>query len=324
VHALPSLHAVPSLTADQPVVDVAGAHAWQAFAGSIVPGDTRTPPMKHWTPQLPPPQTSPGPHGVPSPSVGWVQVPAPSQASPWHGLPSLGHVAPLGFSTMAQPPLPSHVELTWQLVGEQLYGVPTQLPALHASPDVHALPSLHAVPSGALDQVLVDVDGTQAWHGFAGLMVPVATRTPPMKHPGPQLPPVHTSPPPHIVPSGSTGCVQVPVPLQVSDVHGLPSSGQGAPLAASTMVQPPLPSHVEEISQLVGAHVYGVPAQVPAVHTSFDVHALPSLQLVPSLRFVQPVVEVDGTQAWHAFDGSMVPDATTTPPMKHSAPQLPA
>src|SRR5580704_5996214 len=103
-----------------------------------------------------------------------------------------------------------------------------------------------------------------------------------MSHPGPHEPAWQMSPAPQLVPSGNEGCVHEPVASHTSEVQGLPSSGHAVPLGWSTMVQPPRPSHVELTSQLVAVHVYGVPPQAPAVHTSVDVQALPSLQVVPS------------------------------------------
>jgi hypothetical protein len=76
-----------------------------------------------------------------------------------------------------------------------------------------------------------------------------------------------------------------------------------------TIVQPPSPSHVELAWQLVGAHVYAVPPQVPAAQTSLFVHALPSSQFVPSARLDQAVVELDGVHTRHALAGFTVPAA---------------
>jgi hypothetical protein len=75
-----------------------------------------------------------------------------------------------------------------------------------------------------------------------------------MKQSATQLPPLHTSPVPHDVPSEAFGCVQLPEPSQVSVVQGLPSSVQEEPEPALTIVQPPLPSQVELVWQSVAVH----------------------------------------------------------------------
>jgi hypothetical protein len=93
----------------------------------------------------------------------------------------------------------------------------------------------------------------------------------------------------------------------VSDVHALPSSGHIAPVCLSTIEQPPLPLHVALCWQLVGVHAYAVPPHDPAIQTSFDVQALPSLHVVPSGVLDQLVVEVVGEQAWQALAALIVP-----------------
>ena len=128
-----------------------------------------------------------------------------------------------------------------------------------------------------------------------------------MKHSDPHMPPLHTSPAAQAVPLGSAGCTHVPAPSHWSVVHALPSSVHMTPAPLFATTQPPLPSHVEVAWHGLGVHVKAVPAQTPAVHMSFDVHALPSSHMVPSLRFDQPDVLVAGTHAWQAFAGLIVP-----------------
>jgi len=65
----------------------------------------------------------------------------------------------------------------------------------------------------------------------------------------------HNVPPPQLVPSGRLGCVQIPIPSQVSSEQGLSSSVHTAPVGLLTMVQLPLPSHVDDNWQVVGVHV---------------------------------------------------------------------
>jgi len=73
--------------------------------------------MKHCGPHEPPEQTVPPPQSVPSGNVGCVHVPTPSQTSEEQGLPSSVQVAPVDLLTTTQPPLPSHVDDAWQVVG---------------------------------------------------------------------------------------------------------------------------------------------------------------------------------------------------------------
>jgi hypothetical protein len=92
---------------------------------------------------------------------------------------------------------------------------------------------------------------------------------------------------------------------------------QGTPFASLTMLQLPLPSHVEEDWQPPDAgQEYGAPAQLPkASHRSAEVQGLPSSQSVAARAFwsVQrgtPVAH-DSTPTWqgrgtgrvHAFPG---------------------
>jgi hypothetical protein len=64
--------------------------------------------------------------------------------------------------------------------------------------------------------------------------------------------------------------------------------------------------HTRAAPQLVPAATVA-PPQVPLVHTSPDVQALPSLQLAPLPRFDQAVVDVAGAQVWQALAGLAVP-----------------
>jgi hypothetical protein len=53
-----------------------------------------------------------------------------------------------------------------------VYAVPPHTPLLHTSLLVHAFPSLHAVPLLTLLNAVVDTEGWQLWHAFAGFTVP--------------------------------------------------------------------------------------------------------------------------------------------------------
>src|SRR5213593_1291637 len=134
---------------------------------------------------------------------------------------------------------------------------PTQAPAAQASVCVHALPSVQGVPS--------------AWAGL--VQAPVA---------GSQVPAVwHWSEAVH-----TTGFVPTQAPAaQVSVcVHALPSV-QGVPSTFVGLLQVPVAgSQVPAVwhwSKAVHTTVF-VPTQAPAAQVSVCVHALPSVQGVPS------------------------------------------
>jgi hypothetical protein len=119
VLGLPSLQVVPSARLDQSVVLLLGAHTWHGLVEFTVPAETSVLPIRQSATQLPALHTSPLPHGVPSGSSGWMQLPAPSQLSIVQGLLSSGHAVPWAALTIAQPPLPSQVELAWHTPGLQ-------------------------------------------------------------------------------------------------------------------------------------------------------------------------------------------------------------
>jgi|HubBroStandDraft_4_1064222.scaffolds.fasta_scaffold675216_2 hypothetical protein len=95
-----------------------------------------------------------------------------------------------------------------------------------------------------------------------------------------QVPPSHV-PPGHSVPSGAVGFEQTPV---------LES-------------QVPTRWHASLAVQVTGFD----PVHTPAWQVSVCVHALPSLQVVPSAWLDQVVVELAGVQTSQAFVGFTVP-----------------
>src|SRR5438477_28309 len=132
--------------------------------------------------------------------------------------------------------------------------MPPQAPAVQTSVLVQALPSLQAVPSVLLAKLHVPSPlQVPAWWHEAG-----AAQVYDMP---PQTPAVYTSvevqalPALQAVPSSLPARLHVAPPLQVPAWW----HGSGA------------------------AQVYAVPPQMPAVHTSVEVQALPSLQAVPSV-----------------------------------------
>ena len=337
VQPLPSLQVVPSVAAGLEQAPVVMSQVPTAWHGSLAAQTTGLAPV-----QVPATQVSvwvqalPSLQVVPSVAAGLVQAPVVMSQVPtaWHGsravqvtgfdpvqipamqasvwvqaLPSLQVVPSVAAGLEQAPEVGSQVPAAWHWsLAEHTTGlVPTQAPAWQVSVWVQALPSLHAVPLAPLDHAVVEVAGAHTWHGLAGLTVPEPKKTPPISHCAPQEPLMQSSPAPQLAPSGRAGWAQVPAPSQALESQGLPLLGQATPAPLLTMVQL-VPLQVELAWQLVGVQVKAVPAQVPAVHTSLEVQALPSLQVVPSVTFDHAVVEVAGAHAWQALAGLMVPE----------------
>jgi hypothetical protein len=119
VHALPSLHAVPSATAGFEQVPVLRLHVPAVWHWSDAAHATAAPP------HMPPVQTSPVVHALPS----------------LHAVP----FAAVGFEHT--PVLGLQVPAAWHWSdAAHVTAVPAHAPLVQTSPVVHALPSLHAVP----------------------------------------------------------------------------------------------------------------------------------------------------------------------------------
>ena len=149
VHALPSLHALPSDVADQADVLLAGSHVWQLFAGFAAPAETHAPPI--------------------------TQVPAWSgcahapdwQISEVHAIESLEHDVPSLLLLAEQPPAPSHVDDVWHSFAAHVYAAPPHVPLVQTSLLVHALESLQDVPFAAIGFEHLPVAPSHvpaAWH----------------------------------------------------------------------------------------------------------------------------------------------------------------
>ena len=233
--------------------------------------------------------------------TGLLPVQAPAwQASVWvHALPSL-HVVPSGRLGLEQTPDDgSHVPAAWHWSeAVQMTGLlPVHTPVSQASVCVQALLSLQVVPSGklGLEQTPVDVLHVPTpWHWSDAVqmtgLLPV------------QTPPTQVS-----------VCVQGLLSLQV-----VPSGRLGLEQTPVDVLQVPTLWHWSSAVQMTGL----LPVQTPPTHVSVCVHALLSLQEVPSDSLDQVVVEVAGVQSWHAFVGSTVPEAYDVPAMQQVATAL--
>jgi len=220
------------------------------------------------------------------------QTPAWQVSSAVHALPSL-HGVPLGAGGLEQAPVVgSHVPATWH-ASLATHGTrpPAQTPAWHASTAVHGLPSSHGVPSGAevLEQVPVAGLHAAVWHASTG---------------------VHT-----------TGLAPVHTPaLHVSTcVHGLPSL-HGVPSGATALEQAPVAgSQVAVWHASAGVHTtWLAPVQTPAWQVSPCVHALPSLQAVPSGKAGLTQPPAIGSQVPAVWQASAV-QTTGLPPVQSPA-----
>src|SRR5208283_714845 len=193
-----------------------------------------------------------------------VTWPITSHTPPKHSLvsqalPSL-HAVPFGAAGLAEhsPVLGLQVpgRWHWSFAAHATWPTSVQTPAWHEFRS-QGLPSLHPVPSGLLVLEQAPVVGSQVpatWHWPAAGQV--------------------------------TGLDPVQTPLMHASlrVQGLPSL-QVVPSGAAGLEHVPLPgSHVPATWHWsLAVHAIGFePVQVPLTQESLRVHALPSLQLVPS------------------------------------------
>jgi hypothetical protein len=208
-----------------------------------------------------------------------AQLPAVHASPPVHAFPS-SHSVPSGAAGFEQKPVPglqTPATWHWSLATQNTGLEPAHAPATHASVCVQALPSLHDVPSGAFGFEQTPVPGLQTpatWHWS---LAEQTVAVPALQTPVWQVSPlVHEFPSLHVVPLGSSGFVQAPVP-------GL---------------QTPAMWHWS-----LGTHTVGVPAEhAPDWQVSPFVHASPSLHDVPSLAFGFEHAPVPGSQTpatWH-------------------------
>jgi hypothetical protein len=77
----------------------------------------------------------------------------------------------------------------------------------------------------------------------------------------------------------------------------------------NTKLQVPSPLQLSAVQASPSLQVYAVPSQVPAVHWSLLVHALPSLHAVPLVFALQAVWLVAGMHCWHWLVGLPAPPA---------------
>jgi hypothetical protein len=302
VQALPSLQAVVLFVKTQPV---AGAHV--SVVQTLLSLHTVGAPGL----QVPPPQTSPVVHALPSlhELVLFTNMhpEAKLQMSLVHGLPSLQttgvpatHAPPLQKSLVEQalpsmqrsalfvkthaPVVTLQLSVVHTLLSLHVTGMPGwQVPLPHASPLVQALPSLHGA-------VL-----------FVKVQAPVAGLQPSVVHtllslhtvgaPGMHVPPPQTSPVVQALPSLQAlvlfAKTQPVATLHVSVVQTLLSLHVSAMLVKT---QPVAGLHVSAVQALPSLHTVTVPGlQVPPPQTSPTVQALPSLQTLVLFVCTQPV-----------------------------------
>jgi hypothetical protein len=204
LQALPSLHAVPFVTAVE-VQPVSGLHE------SVV-------------------------HGFESlhvSAVPAVQVPLWQVSAPLHRLPSVQDV-PFATDVFTQPVVVLHESVVHGFESLQEIGVPAvQLPAWQVSAPLHRLPSRQGVPFGA-GAVVQPVAGEQpsVVHGFESLQT---SGVPAVQVPFWQVSgPLHRLPSVHDTPLATGAAVQPVAGLQVSVVHTLLSLHTMAVPAAHT------------------------------------------------------------------------------------------
>jgi hypothetical protein len=200
---------------------------------------------------------------------------------------------PLAFTGYVQAPVAGvHAPAVWHWSGGgHTTGLPVQMPPWHASPVVQALPSLHALPSALLgfEQPVAGLHVPATWHWSIAAQV---TAAPPV-----QTPAWHVSP----------------------AVQALPSL-QAVPLALAAYAHTPVPGLQTPATWhwSGAAHATAAPVHTPAWQVSPVVHALPSLQAVPSgwFGFEQPVAGLQTPAAWHWSTATQV---TAAPPVQTPA-----
>ncbi|MCY1044546.1 hypothetical protein OV208_24720 [Corallococcus sp. bb12-1] len=132
----------------QVVVEVAGAHVSQAFAGFGVPASWNVPSMKHFGLHTLAEQTCPSLHDAPSARCVHVVVDV------------VGTHTSQGFAGFGAP-------TSWSVPPMKHFG-------LHA-PAEQNCPSLHDVPSARCVHVVEDIAGTHCSHAFAAFTAPSET-----------------------------------------------------------------------------------------------------------------------------------------------------
>jgi hypothetical protein len=220
VHALPSLHFVPSERGVPPQVPSWHLSDWvqvlpsshAVSSGSDVPTQD---PLRHMSIE----QGFCPPHFAPSGATGYEQVPVAGSQLParWHAS-----------------------------GGAQTTACPEQIPEWQALFAVHRLPSSHDVPSGPAAYKQVPVAGSQTpapvWHGPGGGQTTGLPTQDPLRHESDR---VQALPSLQLAPSGATGCVQASlagsqVPAmwhESSGLHTTAAPEQVPPWHASFVVQ---------------------------------------------------------------------------------------
>ncbi len=77
---------------------------------------------------------------------------------------------------------------------------PVHAPAWHEYVWLQRFEPVQTVPLLAFDHVVVEIDGAQAWHAFAGFVAFAAYNLPPMKQSATHDPEEHTTPLPQLAP----------------------------------------------------------------------------------------------------------------------------
>jgi hypothetical protein len=176
---------------------------------------------------------------------------------------------------------PPEVGVTMPPAGGLAAMVSTNWVAAHV-PDMQTRPEPQTVPSGAVGLEQVPLEGLQLpaiWHASSGVQV---TGFDPVHVPAWQTSvSVQALPSLQDVPLGNAGFEQVPV----------------------AELQVPAAWHWSRAVQMTRFD----PMHVPDWQVSVCVHALPSLQVVPSAWLDQVVVELAGVQTSQAFVGFTVP-----------------
>jgi hypothetical protein len=218
-------------------------------------------------------------HGFPSSTIGGVpgkHAPVALHVSaPLHTFPSEHDMPAAGMC--ATPDIGSQLSIVHGFPSSTTSSVPaTHAPvALHVSAPLHALPSEHDAPAAITWSTPSVGSQLSIVHGFPSSTAGAgpATHAPMTLH---VSAPLHAFPSEHDVPS-TTVCVTPPAGVQVSAVHGSPSSTEGgAPrrqLPVASHVSTPLHASPSEHDVPASAAVCTMP---PVAVQASMVHGFPS------------------------------------------------
>ena len=303
----PAPQLVPVVTFDHAVVDDAGVHTWQAFAGFTVVEEYVTPAMSQSAAQAPLTQISPAPQLVPVVTFDHAVV-DDAGVHTWQAF--------AGFTVVEE------------------YVTPAMSQSAAQAPLTQISPAPQLVPVVTFDHAVVDDAGVHTWQAFAGFTVVEEYVTPPMSQSAAHAPLTQISPAPQLVPvvtfdhavvdDAGVHTWQAFAGFTVVEEYVTPPISQSAAHAPLTQMTPdpqlaPVATFDQALVDDAGVHtwqafagfgvvdVYVTPPMSQSVRHAPVTQISPAPQLVPVATLDHALVELDGLQTWHAFAGFAAP-----------------